>query len=71
MKMYSHHGVNDFIICAGYKGYVIKEYFVNYFHMSNITFDMSNNEMKVHENNSEPLESYNVDTGDQYDKGSN
>ena len=55
MKMYSHHGVNEFIICAGYKGYVIKEYFANYFlHMSNITFDMTNNEMKVHENNSEP-----------------
>ena len=66
MKMYSHHGVNDFIICAGYKGYVIKEYFVNYFlHMSNITFDMSNNEMKVHENNSEPWKVTIVDTGDQ------
>lgn len=66
MKMYSHHGVNEFIICAGYKGYVIKEYFANYFlHMSNITFDMTNNEMKVHENNSEPWKVTIVDTGDQ------
>lgn len=65
MKMYSNHGVNEFIICAGYKGYVIKEYFANYFlHMSNITFDMSNNEMKVHENNSEPWKVTIVDTGD-------
>ena len=66
MKMYSSHGVNDFVICAGYKGYVIKEYFANYFmHMSNITFDMSNNEMMVHENNAEPWKVTIVDTGDE------
>ncbi|MTI86447.1 MAG: glucose-1-phosphate cytidylyltransferase [Balneolaceae bacterium] len=65
MKIYSRHGVNEFIICAGYKGYVIKEYFANYFlHMSNITFDMSNNEMQVHENNAEPWKVTIVDTGD-------
>lgn len=65
MKMYSQHGVNEFIICAGYKGYVIKEYFANYFlHMSNITFDMSTNEMQVHENNAEPWKVTIVDTGD-------
>lgn len=66
MKMYSAHGVNDFIICAGYKSYVIKEYFANYFvHMSNITFDMSTNEMCVHENNAEPWKVTIVDTGDE------
>ena len=65
MKMYSQHGVNEFVICAGYKGYVIKEYFANYFlHMSNITFDMSTNEMEVHENKSEPWKVTIVDTGD-------
>lgn len=65
MKMYSRHGVNEFIICAGYKGYVIKEYFANYFlHMSNITFDMSTNEMQVHENKAEPWKVTIVDTGD-------
>jgi len=66
MKMYSQHGVNEFIICAGYKGYVIKEYFANYFlHMSNITFDMSTNEMQVHENKAEPWKVTIVDTGDE------
>jgi glucose-1-phosphate cytidylyltransferase len=65
MKMYSQHGVNEFIICAGYKGYVIKEYFANYFlHMSNITFDMKTNEMEVHENKAEPWKITIVDTGD-------
>ncbi len=49
MKMYSAHGVNDFVICCGYSGYVIKEYFANYFlHMSDVTFDMANNSMEVH-----------------------
>ena len=49
MKMYSHHGINDFIICCGYLGYVIKEYFANYFlHMSDVTFDMNSNNMAVH-----------------------
>jgi len=65
MKMYSHHGVNDFIICCGYKGYVIKEYFANYFlHMSDVTFDMSNNTMQVHQKNAEPWHVTLVDTGD-------
>jgi len=65
MKIYSQHGVNEFVICAGYKGYVIKEYFANYFlHMSNITFDMSTNKMEVHENNSEPWKVTIIDTGD-------
>ncbi len=49
MKIYSAHGINDFVICCGYKGYVIKEYFANYFlHMSDVTFDMANNNMEVH-----------------------
>jgi glucose-1-phosphate cytidylyltransferase len=66
MKIYSQHGVNEFVICAGYKGYVIKEYFANYFlHMSNITFDMSTNEMQVHENNAESWKVTIVDTGDE------
>lgn len=65
MKMYSAHGVNDFIICCGYRGYVIKEYFANYFlHMSDVTFDMKNNEMKVHQNNVEPWRVTLVDTGE-------
>ena len=66
MKIYSQHGVNEFIICAGYKGYVIKEYFANYFlHMSNIKFDMTSNKMQVHENNAEPWKVTIVDTGDE------
>lgn len=66
MKIYSHHGVNDFVICCGYKGYVIKEYFANYFlHMSDITFDMSNNFMQVHQRNAEPWRVTLVDTGDE------
>lgn len=65
MKMYSHHGINDFIICCGYKGYVIKEYFANYFlHMSDVTFDMRSNEMHVHEKRAEPWKVTLVDTGD-------
>lgn len=64
MKIYSAHGINEFIICLGYKGYVIKEYFANYFlHMSNVTFDMERNEMKVHENKAEPWKVTLVDTG--------
>lgn len=64
MKIYSSHGINDFIICAGYKGYAIKQYFANYFlHMSDITFDMNSNEMEVHENKSEPWKVTIVDTG--------
>lgn len=65
MKMYSHHGVNDFIICCGYKGYLIKEYFANYFlHMSDITFDMQANQMDVHQKRAEPWKVTLVDTGD-------
>ncbi|WOD06216.1 glucose-1-phosphate cytidylyltransferase [Marinomonas sp. GJ51-6] len=65
MKMYSQHGVNDFIICCGYKGYVIKEYFANYFlHTSDVTFDMKNNQMKVHEQRAEPWTVTLVDTGE-------
>jgi len=65
MKTYSAHGVNDFIICCGYKGYMIKEYFANYFlHMSDVTFCMKKNEMKVHQNNAEPWTVTLVDTGE-------
>lgn len=65
MKLYSHYGVNEFIICLGYKGYVIKEYFANYFlHMSDVTFDMSNNQMTVHNQNAEAWKVTLVDTGD-------
>jgi glucose-1-phosphate cytidylyltransferase len=65
MKIYSAHGVNEFVICCGYKGYVIKEYFANYFlHMSDVTFDMSNNCMEVHQKNAEPWKVTLVDTGD-------
>ena len=66
LKMYSYHGVNDFIICCGYKGYVIKEYFANYFlHMSDVTFDMSTNRMQVHHMRAEPWKVTLVDTGDE------
>lgn len=65
MKLYSHHGINDFVICCGYKGYVIKEYFANYFlHMSDVTFDMRSNEMVVHQKRAEPWKVTLVDTGD-------
>lgn len=65
MKIYSHHGINDFVICCGYKGYVIKEYFANYFlHMSNVTFDMAKNKMEVHHNYAEPWRVTLVDTGE-------
>jgi glucose-1-phosphate cytidylyltransferase len=64
MKLYSHFGYNDFIVCLGYKGYVIKEYFANYFlHMADVTFDMSNNEMTVHQKKAEPWKVTLVDTG--------
>lgn len=64
MKSYSHHGINEFIICCGYKGYVIKEYFANYFlHTSDVTFDMQRNEMEVHSRNAEPWKVTLVDTG--------
>ena len=65
MKLYSAHGVNDFVICCGYKGYLIKEYFANYFlHMSDVTFDMVNNKMEVHQRNAEPWRVTLVDTGE-------
>ena len=65
MKLYSFHGINEFVICLGYKGYMIKEYFANYFlHMSDVTFDMSNNRMEVHQNSAEPWTVTLVDTGD-------
>ncbi len=65
MKSYSHHGINDFVICCGYKGYVIKEYFANYFlHMSDVTFDMVENRMEVHRRQAEPWRVTLVDTGE-------
>lgn len=65
MKIYSAHGVNDFVICCGYKGYLIKEYFANYFlHMSDVTFDMSKNSMEVHQRSAEPWRVTLVDTGE-------
>jgi glucose-1-phosphate cytidylyltransferase len=65
MKIYSSHGVNDFIICCGYKGYVIKEYFANYFlHMSDVTFKMKDNKMEVHQGRAEPWTVTLVDTGE-------
>ena len=65
MKMYSSHGVNEFVICCGYKGYVIKEYFANYFlHQSDVTFSMKENSMEVHQKRAEPWIITLVDTGD-------
>jgi glucose-1-phosphate cytidylyltransferase len=66
MKMYSHHGINDFVICCGYKGYVIKEYFANYFlHMSDVTIDIEHDQMEVHSRRAEPWTVTLVDTGDE------
>lgn len=65
MKLYSSYGLNDFIICLGYKGYMVKEYFGNYFlHMSDVTFDMAKNKMEVHQNSVEPWKVTLVETGD-------
>ena len=65
MKIYSAHGINDFIICCGYRGYLIKEYFANYFlHMSDVTFDMANNKMKVHRQRAEDWNVTLIDTGE-------
>ena len=65
LKIYSQHGINDFIICCGYKGYVIKEFFANYFlHTSDVTFDMQTNKMQVHNSVAEPWRVTLVDTGD-------
>ncbi len=66
MKTYSTHGINEFIVCCGYKGYIIKEYFANYFlHMSDVTFDIERNEMQVHQRYAEPWKVTLVDTGEQ------
>lgn len=66
MKLYASHGVNDFVICCGFKGYVIKEYFANYFlHMSDVTFDMTNNDMRVHNRKAEDWRVTLIDTGEQ------
>ncbi len=65
MKLYGHYGINEFVICCGYKGYVIKEYFANYFlHMSDVTFDMSDNSMEVHQKHAEPWKVTLIDTGE-------
>jgi glucose-1-phosphate cytidylyltransferase len=65
MKIYSTYGINEFIVCLGYKGYLIKEYFANYFlHMSDVTIDMQNNSMEVHQKSAEPWKVTLVDTGD-------
>ncbi len=70
LKMYSAHGVNEFVICCGYKGYMIKEYFANYFlHMSDVTFDMSNNDMQIHQKKAEPWKVTLVDTGENTQTG--
>ena len=65
MKIYGAHGINDFVVCCGYKGYLIKEYFANYFlHMSDVTFDMETNHMEVHQKHAEPWKVTLVDTGE-------
>ena len=70
LKIYSAHGINDFVICLGYKGYLIKEYFANYFlHMSDVTFDMANNRMQVHQQFAEPWQVTLVDTGEETQTG--
>lgn len=70
MKIYSAQGINDFIVCCGYKGYIIKEYFANYFlHVSDVTFDVRNNEMTIHENTADPWKVTLVDTGDESGTG--
>ena len=66
MKIYSSHGINEFVICCGYKGYLVKEYFANYFlHMSDITFDMKSNKMHVHQKKAEPWQVTLIDTGEE------
>jgi glucose-1-phosphate cytidylyltransferase len=70
LKTYSAHGINDFVICCGYKGYVIKEYFANYFlHMSDVTFDMGGNQMEVHQRKAEPWRVTLIDTGEETQTG--
>ncbi len=70
MKLYSHHGINEFIICVGYKGYMIKEYFANYYmHMSDVTFDMHDGKRTIHTNDAEPWTVTVVDTGEKTQTG--
>ncbi|MFZ4762142.1 MAG: glucose-1-phosphate cytidylyltransferase [Alphaproteobacteria bacterium] len=70
MKIYSAHGINDFVVCLGYKGYVIKEYFANYFlHMADVTVDLNNNSVQVHQNSAEPWRITMVETGQATDTG--
>jgi len=70
MKIYSHYGITDFVICCGYKGYIIKEYFANYFlHMSDVTFDMQQNQMEVHQRHAEPWRVTLIDTGENTQTG--
>lgn len=70
LKTYSHHGINDFIICLGYKGYMVKEYFANYFlHTSDVTFDLARNQMEVHHRHAEPWRVTLVDTGEETQTG--
>jgi glucose-1-phosphate cytidylyltransferase len=70
LKIYAHHGVTEFVICCGYKGYLIKEYFANYFlHQSDITFDLANNRMELHEQHAEPWKVTLVDTGEKTQTG--
>ena len=70
LKIYSHFGINDFIVCLGYKGYIIKEYFSNYFlHTSDVTFDLQKNQMEVHERHAEPWRVTLVDTGENTQTG--
>ncbi len=70
LKTYSHHGINEFIICLGYKGYMVKEYFANYFlHTSDVTFDLARNEIQVHHRHAEPWRVTLVDTGDHTQTG--
>ena len=70
MKIYSVHGIKDFVVCCGYKGYLVKEYFANYFlHMSDVTFDLAKNEMHVHERHAEPWCVTLVDTGEDTQTG--
>ncbi|MFZ5864417.1 MAG: glucose-1-phosphate cytidylyltransferase [Thermodesulfobacteriota bacterium] len=70
MKIYSAHGINDFVVCCGYRGYMIKEYFAHYFlHMSDVTFDMAKNDMEVHQKHADPWRVTLVDTGDETQTG--
>jgi glucose-1-phosphate cytidylyltransferase len=70
MKIYSHHGINDFVVCLGYKGYVIKEYFANYFvHNSDVTFDLAHDRVEVHQRNAEPWRVTLIDTGEKSQTG--